>query len=283
MKVFTSISELQQEIKPLLAQQKSIGFVPTMGALHAGHIALVSRSKQENEVTVCSIFVNPIQFNDKKDLARYPRTLEADISLLEEIDCDILFAPSVEEMYPSSTTPVAAYDFGDMAKVMEGASRPGHFDGVAIVVDKFFDIVTPTRAYFGQKDYQQLAIIQKMVTLSNRAITIVPCSTIRENSGLAMSSRNRLLSKEHLLIAPSIYQLLQEAVVKARLHTVEEVKQWFVTTIGQQPEFKLDYVAIVDASTLTSLNTWEESSQAMICIALYLGNIRLIDNIPIIL
>ena len=275
MIVVETIKGLKQELEKY--NSKNIGFVPTMGALHDGHISLVKRSVEENDVTVVSVFVNPTQFNDKADLERYPRTEEADKKLLEAAGCDIVFMPQVEEMYPEEDTRV--FNFGCIETVMEGKYRPGHFNGVAQIVSKLFYAVEPTRSYFGEKDFQQVAIIRDMVRQLNIPVEIIACPIIREESGLARSSRNELLSAEERKKAALISQVLSKSVNFAKDMSVEEVKNWVIDQFKVDEVFKMDYYDIVDGNTLQSVSSWEESDYIVGCIAIYCGKIRLIDNI----
>ena len=275
MIVVETIKGLKQELEKY--SSKNIGFVPTMGALHNGHISLVKRSVEENDITVVSVFVNPTQFNDKADLERYPRTEEADKKLLEAAGCDIVFMPQVEEMYPEEDTRV--FNFGSIETVMEGKYRPGHFNGVAQIVSKLFYAVEPTRSYFGEKDFQQVAIIRDMVRQLNIPVEIIACPIIREESGLARSSRNELLSAEERKKAALISQVLSKSVNFAKDMSVEEVKNWVIDQFKVDEVFKMDYYDIVDGNTLQSVSSWEESDYIVGCIAIYCGKIRLIDNI----
>lgn len=273
-----------KEISAYLGQQKtlgkSIGFVPTMGALHEGHLELMQRAKKENNLLVVSIFVNPVQFNNADDLKKYPRTLKDDTKKLENVGCDVLFAPEADEMYPEKVT--KQYDFGQLDKVMEGAFRPGHFNGVAIVVKKLFDIVSPDRAYFGEKDFQQLTIIKKLVEMEKIPVEIVPCPIVRETDGLAMSSRNRLLSSEERKIAPFIYKTLQEAKLRRNHICANPLRQMIINIFEGNENFRLEYFDIVNDETLQPVNGWNDKVGTMACVAVWLGNIRLIDNIRII-
>ena len=275
MKSFSTVSSLREALEPHRSQ--TIGFVPTMGALHDGHISLVKRSVEENDVTVVSVFVNPTQFNDKADLERYPRTEEADKKLLEAAGCDIVFMPQVEEMYPEEDTRV--FNFGCIETVMEGKYRPGHFNGVAQIVSKLFYAVEPTRSYFGEKDFQQVAIIRDMVRQLNLPVEIIACPIIREESGLARSSRNELLSAEERKKAALISEVLSKSVNFAKDMSVEEVKNWVIDQFKVDEVFKMDYYDIVDGNTLQSISSWDESDYIVGCIAIYCGKIRLIDNI----
>ena len=275
MIVVETIKDLKQELAKY--NSKNIGFVPTMGALHSGHISLVERCVKENDVCVVSVFVNPTQFNDKADLERYPRTEEADKKLLEAAGCHIVFMPGVEEMYPEEDTRV--FNFGSIETVMEGKYRPGHFNGVAQIVSKLFDAVEPTRSYFGEKDFQQVAIIRDMVRQLNLPVEIIACPIIREESGLARSSRNELLSAEERKKAALISQVLSKSVNFAKEMSVDEVKNWVIDQFKVDEVFRMDYYDIVDGNSLQSVSSWDESDYIVGCIAVYCGKIRLIDNI----
>ena len=275
MIVVETIKDLKQELAKY--NSKNIGFVPTMGALHSGHISLVERCVKENDVCVVSVFVNPTQFNDKADLERYPRTEEADKKLLEAAGCHIVFMPGVEEMYPEEDTRV--FNFGSIETVMEGKYRPGHFNGVAQIVSKLFDAVEPTRSYFGEKDFQQVAIIRDMVRQLNLPVEIIACPIIREESGLARSSRNELLSAEERKKAALISQVLSKSVNFAKEMSVDEVRNWVIDQFKTDEVFRMDYYDIVDGNSLQSVSSWEESDYIVGCIAVYCGKIRLIDNI----
>lgn len=257
----------------------SIGFVPTMGALHAGHISLVRKAREENDIVISSIFVNPIQFNNPDDLIKYPRTLEKDLQLLEEAGCDLVFYPSVDEMYPEKVK--KEYDFGDLANVMEGEFRPGHFNGVAIVVQKLFDITMPHRAYFGEKDYQQLQIIKALVRIENLDVEIRPCPISREKDGLAMSSRNERLTPEMRRAAPYIYMILNEAKGMALNHTAAQITKFVKFKFDEHPLLKLEYFSIASGDDLQPV-TGHASKGDMGFIAVFAGDIRLIDNIQLI-
>lgn len=283
MVVFHTINELQKGIRELNKLNGSVGFVPTMGALHKGHASLIERCAKENDITICSIFVNPTQFNDKTDLEKYPRTPEKDIALLQNAGCDILFMPSADEIYPKNETanePWKAIDFGMLDKVMEGEHRPGHFTGVAQVVYRLFDIVKPHRAYFGQKDFQQLAIIKHMTNALQLPIEIMPCDIIREQDGLAMSSRNVRLTAEERKIAPKIYELLCKAKDLSKTYSYTEVKEIITKDFNAIAAFGLEYFEIADTKTLLPIT--EKTNTAIASVALKLGNVRLIDNVMII-
>lgn len=279
MLVFTKIHELKEFISGVKANNKSIGFVPTMGALHAGHLALVNRATAENDLVAVSIFVNPIQFNNKEDLINYPRPIGDDIRKLEEVACDLLFYPDAGEMYPEPV--FDKYDFGQMDKVLEGKFRPGHFNGVAVVVRKLFEIVTPDRAYFGMKDFQQLRIIQTMTAHLNLPVEIIPCPTIREKDGLAMSSRNSRLNIEERLIAPVIYKVLTGIRENAGKVSIEEAETWAVSKLNKYDEMNVEYVSVVNADTLMPVKTWSDAKQLVVCAAVFVGKTRLIDNVLI--
>lgn len=277
MQVLKSKNELVSLIDNYKKEGKTIGFVPTMGALHNGHLSLVKECKKNSDIAVVSIFVNPTQFNDPEDLKRYPRTLEKDTELLKTVDCDLIFAPSVEEIYPEPDT--RKFDFGYLESVMEGAKRPGHFNGVGQVVSRLFDIVRPDKAFFGMKDFQQVAIIKNMVKQLNYSIQIVPCPIIREESGLALSSRNTLLDADHKKNAPHIYATLKKARNLASELSVSDLKKWITDEINSNSYLETEYVEIVDDTTLKITEDWKEAGTKVACVAVYAGNIRLIDNI----
>ena len=281
MKVINAIVELRRELDACRALGKSIALVPTMGALHRGHVSLVERAVAENDITVVSIFVNPTQFNDKNDLKNYPRTLEADCSLLESVGATFAFAPDVEEMYPEPDT--RQFSFSPLDTVMEGACRPGHFNGVAQIVSKLFYAVEPHKAYFGEKDFQQLAIIREMVRQLNLNLEIIGCPIVREADGLAMSSRNMLLTAEERVRAVNISRILKESRDYANEHTLQETLKYVEEQIAAIDGFILEYFQIVDGNTLQQIESWEDSDYRVGCIALFCGKIRLIDNITYIL
>ena len=259
--------------------RSGIGFVPTMGALHAGHRSLVERARRECATVVVSVFVNPTQFNDKTDLKNYPRTPEADLRLLEEVGADYVFMPSVEEVYPEPDT--RTFDFGMIDKVMEGATRPGHFNGVAQVVSRLFDLVKPAKAYFGEKDFQQIAVIREMVRQLRIPVEIIPCPIVRGEDGLALSSRNTLLDTDHRTAAPYIYKVLKAAVEKSHQTTPDQLAAWVTAQVESNPLLKVIYFQVVDAATMQQVRTWEESPAIQGCIAVQAGDIRLIDNIKL--
>lgn len=276
MIICKTVQETRDSEDKLTIKGGQIGFVPTMGALHKGHISLIEQSKKNCDITVCSIFVNPNQFNDKSDLARYPRTPEADIKMLEDSGCDILFMPSVEEIYPQQDTRV--FDFGLIDKVLDGAYRPGHFNGVAQVVSRLFDIVKPNKAFFGLKDYQQVLVIKKMVEQLHFKVEVVACDILREPDGLAMSSRNTLLSTEERKAASLIPKLMQEAKTLSKTTPLAEIKSKLLAEVGESPLLKADYIEFCNADTLQPVT--EIKAQKTICLAaIFSGKIRLIDNL----
>ena len=277
MKTFTKVNELREALGAV--RNGKIGFVPTMGALHEGHISLVNRARKECDAVVVSVFVNPTQFNDKNDLKNYPRTPEADAAMLAEAGVDFVLFPTVEEIYPEPDTRV--FDFGLIDKVMEGATRPGHFNGVAQVVSRLFAIVEPDKAYFGEKDFQQIAVIRAMVGQLGLKVEIVDCPIVRDSDGLARSSRNTLLDKEHREAAPHIYEVLSAAVRKVGEMLPSELSEWVVREVERNPLLKVIYFQAVDASTMQQVQTWEESERVQGCIAVQAGAIRLIDNIKL--
>lgn len=278
MEVFTSVKSLRQFLDQQISEQKTIGLVPTMGALHKGHISLIEAAKKDNDIVVCSVFVNPTQFNNPEDLAKYPRTFEADRAMLENAGCSAVFAPSVEEMYPEQ--PVVKMNFGALETVMEGASRPGHFNGVGIVVSKLFNIVRPHRAYFGQKDLQQVSVVRQLVSDLAFGLELVICPTVRETDGLAMSSRNTRLNAAERTIAAHIYRILAGAGEDLRTgKQVSEVIGWAKTEFAKIEEFTLDYFEVIDIKTLLPIEKIGPAGSNAICVATLLGPVRLIDNI----
>lgn len=277
MRIFASVKELRSELDKL--EPQGIGFVPTMGALHAGHRSLVERARRENATVVVSVFVNPTQFNDKNDLRHYPRTPEADARLLEEAGADFVLMPSVEEIYPEEDTRV--FDFGQIDKVMEGATRPGHFNGVAQVVSRLFDIVRPARAYFGEKDFQQIAVIREMVRQLALSVQIVACPIVRGGDGLALSSRNTLLDAAHRAAAPDIYAALKAAVEMSHTLSPAELKARVTKEVERGGLLRVIYFQPVDAVTMQEVGAWSDAGHIQGCIAVQAGDIRLIDNIRI--
>ncbi|MBR3983365.1 MAG: pantoate--beta-alanine ligase [Bacteroidaceae bacterium] len=277
MIVVETVDKLRAFLAAARAEGKSIGLVPTMGALHEGHASLVKRSVEENDVTVVSVFVNPTQFNDKGDLERYPRTLDADCALLSSLGANYVFAPSVEEVYPEPDTRV--FDFAPLDKVMEGVYRPGHFNGVAQIVSKLFMYVEPDRAYFGEKDFQQLAIIREMVRQLGFNLQVVGCPIVREKDGLALSSRNTLLTPEQRTTALTISRTLFASLDYAKDHTLAETKQMVEQAIADTEGLELEYYEVVDGHTLQPVASWTDADYIVGCITVYCGKVRLIDNI----
>ncbi|GAB3498730.1 pantoate--beta-alanine ligase [Spirosoma knui] len=277
MHQFDSIASLRQHLSPLRSAH-TIALVPTMGALHEGHISLIEAAKRENDLVISSVFVNPVQFNNADDLARYPRTLDDDLKQLETAGCDIVFAPSVDEMYAES--PIMKLSFGELETVLEGAFRPGHFNGVGIVVAKLFNIIQPDRAYFGQKDLQQVAVVRRLIRDLSFPVELVRCPTIREADGLAMSSRNRNLLPEEREQAPVLYKALtlaHDLLVEGQ--STSQAKAAVTGYFSTNPNFRLEYVEIVNADTLQPVNEVLAPGQTAICLAAHLGKVRLIDNL----
>ena len=279
MKVYKTIESIRSEILKLKSEGLSIGFVPTMGALHNGHLSLLKQAMAERDISVCSIFVNPIQFNNSQDLEKYPRTLDDDLEKLEKAGCDLVFVPSVEEMYPDRVTD--SYDFGPLERVMEGEHRPGHFNGVAVVVSRLFEICLPDKAYFGEKDFQQYMIIKALVQQKKMPVEIIGYPIIREHDGLAMSSRNVRLTREERALAPEIFKTLSMIKEKAGKNTVEEVLDLAKNHLNALPGMKVEYLLMADENTLSTIYDWQEANHIRVFIATFLGNVRLIDNLKI--
>jgi pantoate--beta-alanine ligase len=277
MKVITTIASLNEALSPYRFSGASVGFVPTMGALHEGHATLVRQCVAENKVCVVSIFVNPTQFNNKEDLRLYPRTLETDCELLEQLGATFVFVPSEEEVYPETDTRV--FDFGALDKVMEGRFRPGHFNGVAQVVSKLFEMVKPDTAYFGEKDFQQLAIVRAMVKQLDLPVRIVGVPIVREPSGLAMSSRNQRLSETEKISAAEIYRTLKKSVTMTDTYTPAQIIDSVINKINNVSGLCIEYYEIVDGNSLQSISSWQDSNYIVGCIAVFCGDVRLIDNI----
>lgn len=279
MKIFDNIVDLQNELFDLRKANKKIGLVPTMGALHQGHASLVKQCVADNDITIVSVFLNPTQFNDPKDLERYPRTFEEDCKILNEVGADIVFAPTPKEMYPTPDN--RHFEFPPTSTVMEGAKRPGHFNGVCQVVSRLFYITKPHNAYFGEKDWQQICVIKQLVKYLNLDINIIECPIIREESGLAMSSRNALLTSEERAIAANIYRILKESVTKKDSLSVGELQQEVINSINAIDQLEVEYFEIVDGNTLETVHSWNDSPYIVGCITVYCGAtpIRLIDHI----
>lgn len=277
MEIVRTVERLRNRVTAEKQLGHSVGLVPTMGALHAGHLSLIDRARKENDIVVVSVFVNPTQFNNPDDLRTYPRTEEADCEKLQRAGVDIAFIPTVEEVYPTPDNRV--FDLGPVAEVMEGAMRPGHFNGVAQIVSKLFDMVQPNRAYFGEKDFQQIAVIRRMAQLEGFDIDIIDCPIMRETDGLAMSSRNVRLTPSQRQEAPAIHCALVRSVEYAQTHSVEETKQSVIDEINVLPEMKVEYYEIVDSLTMQPIADWTDSKCPVGCITVYCGEVRLIDNI----
>ena len=279
MKIFEKVVDLQNELFEVRRQGKTVGLVPTMGALHDGHASLVRQSVQQNDVTVVSVFLNPTQFNDKGDLDRYPRTLDADCKLVEACGADYVFAPSVSEMYPTPDT--RHFEFPPQSTVMEGAKRPGHFNGVCQVVSRLFYITRPNRAYFGEKDWQQIDVVKRLVGFINMNIEIVECPIVRDEDGLAKSSRNSLLSADERAIAPNIYKVLKSSTSEAEKMSVQQLHDKVVADINAIEGLEVEYFDIVDGNTLLPVQSWDDTPYVVGCITVYCGKtpIRLIDHI----
>lgn len=279
MKVLRTVGELRESMNAHRNAGQTIGLVPTMGALHAGHVSLMDRARKDNDIVVASVFVNPTQFNNATDLQTYPRTEEADCAKLEASGVDYAFIPTAEEVYPEPDTRV--FDLGPVAEVMEGAMRPGHFNGVAQIVSKLFSWVQPTRAYFGEKDFQQIAVIRRMAELEGFKFDIVACPIVRESDGLALSSRNVRLTPEQREVAPAIHRILAESIDMVPEKSVAEVKRYVQEEIDRQPYMRTEYYEIVNPLTMQPTDSWitEEGDAAVGCVTVYCGDVRLIDNI----
>jgi len=277
MQIFERKAEINQFVSQAKVLGKTIGFVPTMGALHAGHIALVAAAIEQCDIVVASIFVNPFQFNNPVDMKNYPRTFESDKQMLEKFGCDVVFYPSVEEMYPDKE--VEQYDFGPLEKVMEGASRPGHFNGVAVIVKRLFDLVQPDKAFFGKKDFQQLAIIKALVKQTGGSIRIVGLDTVREKDGLAMSSRNTRLSALEREKAVEISRVLNFVKQNKNAFAPSQLENEAIRRLSQ--DFQVEYIQIVDGHSLQTITDWSQSDYPVVCAAAFLGDVRLIDNLEL--
>lgn len=276
MLIYKSINELQQFLTK--NKHKIIGFVPTMGALHQGHLSLIQASQQKTDVTICSIFVNPIQFNKQEDLDNYPRNVDTDILKLESVNCDMLFLPSVDEIYPDRK--YTNYDFGSLAEVMEGEHRPGHFNGVANVIERFFAIIQPNYAFFGEKDFQQLAIVKALTKQLEIKTEIVGCPILREKSGLAMSSRNERLTEQQKNDAAIIFTALNDIRLNYQSHNIAEHKKYFSDSISSK-NMKIEYIEFADGNSLKPIKNFNETNYCVVFIAVHVGNVRLIDNVTI--
>ncbi len=279
MKIFNTVDGIRDEVHALRAKGLSIGFIPTMGALHEGHLSLLRQAMEENDISICSIFVNPIQFNNEQDLSKYPRTLDDDCKKLEKAGCSLVFAPSVEEMYPDDVS--EKFDFGPLQEVMEGAHRPGHFNGVAVVVKRLFEICLPHRAYFGEKDFQQLMIIKALVKQVNLPVEIIGCPIIREDDGLAMSSRNARLSPEERVNAAFIYKALSKIKLRAGQKPLEDILSRITERLNSVPGMEVEYLQVADENTLLPIKYWDDAENIRVFAATFLGETRLIDNLKV--
>lgn len=280
MEVISTVAELKARVADARKAGHTVGLVPTMGALHVGHLSLAKRACAENDFVVVSVFVNPTQFNNPDDLRTYPRTLDADVALLKESTAvSVVFAPTVQEIYPKPDTRV--FSLGPVAEVMEGAHRPGHFNGVCQIVSKLFAFVSPDKAYFGEKDFQQIAVIRRMVELCDFKLQIVPCPIVREADGLAVSSRNTLLTPEHRKAAPHIHEVLEASKALVGKMSPAELTKWTADKVDENSLLKTEYYEIVDARTLQRVNSWAETDEPHGCITVQAGNVRLIDNISL--
>lgn len=278
MQIIRTVEQLRKAVDAAKSNQKTIGLVPTMGALHEGHMSLVEKARSVNDIVVVSVFVNPTQFNNANDLQTYPRTEEADCDKLRKAGADIAFVPSVEEIYPEPDTRL--FDLGPVADVMEGAMRPGHFNGVAQIVSRLFAMVQPDRAYFGEKDFQQIAVIRRMAELEGFGLEIVPCPIVRAADGLALSSRNVRLDQHQREIAPNIHRILTESLEWAKSLTVAETERRVTEAINAYPEMEVEYYTIVDRRTMQPVTEWPSEGEGTVgCVTVYLGDVRLIDNI----
>ena len=280
MKIFKKRDQLKSFLEESKKNKKTIGFVPTMGALHKGHLFLIEQAKKKNDLTVASIFVNPTQFNNQEDLDNYPKTLEKDIELLESVSCDVLFVPTIDEIYHKNVVS-NKFDFDGLEHEMEGKFRIGHFDGVGTIVKTLFEIVSPKNAYFGEKDFQQLQIIKKLVAKNQLPISIKGCAIYREKDGLAMSSRNARLSSEQRKVAPIIYKVLKKVKKKFQEETEGEISEWVENQFKNHPFLQLEYFTIADEKSLKPINIKEFDKKYRAFIAVFAGNIRLIDNIQL--
>ena len=279
MLLFKRVIDLQKYLKSLKDKGLDIGFAPTMGALHTGHTSLVEQAKTACDIAVVSIFINPTQFNDPKDLGKYPRTPERDLELLAEAGCDVVFMPDVSEVYPHGNTPSVKYDFGKLERILEGEFRPGHFDGMAQVVSRLLDIVQPNRLFMGQKDFQQLAVVSRLLELQKSKIELISCPIIRGKDGLAMSSRNARLTESDRPKAALIHQTLEEALEMVENYAPAEIARICSTKLKLEPRFKLEYFDIVDGRTLLPIHIFEDTDYAVALTAIWVGDVRLIDNI----
>lgn len=282
MKILRTVDDILNFVDNAKKNGLSIGLVPTMGALHNGHKSLIDRAVSENNVVITSVFVNPTQFNNKEDLKTYPRNEKADFQLLEQAGVNAVFAPEVSEIYPNPDEQTPKYDLGYVADVMEGAMRPGHFQGVAQIVDRLFSYVRPDRAYFGRKDFQQIAVVRRMAKICGHKVEIIDCPIVRESDGLALSSRNVRLTPEQREIAPGIHRVLQDSLSFSKSHSPAETADFVITNVNALPQCEVEYYSIVNSITMADAPDWNSSDGVTGCITVYCGNVRLIDNIEYI-
>lgn len=280
MKVFKTQKKLRTYFKEFYSENTTIGFVPTMGALHKGHVSLIEESLRNNDITIASIFVNPTQFNKKEDLENYPRTIKSDLNLLEKVHCDVVFIPSVSEIYTNNIS-ASHFNFDGLEFQMEGRFRKGHFNGVGTIVKKLFEILQPTNAYFGEKDFQQLQIVRKMAEKNHLPVAVVGCSTFREDDGLAMSSRNKRLTDDERNAASIIYKILKKTAEKTQTQSINEIKKWVLNEFKKHSFFELEYFVIAEEETLENATILSPKKQYRAFIAVYANTIRLIDNISL--
>ena len=280
MKVFKTQKKLRTYFKEFYSENTTIGFVPTMGALHKGHVSLIEESLRNNDITIASIFVNPTQFNKKEDLENYPRTIKSDLNLLEKVHCDVVFIPSVSEIYTNNIS-ASHFNFDGLESQMEGRFRKGHFNGVGTIVKKLFEILQPTNAYFGEKDFQQLQIVRKMAEKNHLPVAVVGCSTFREDDGLAMSSRNKRLTDDERNAASIIYKILKKTAEKTQTQSINEIKKWVLNEFKKHSFFELEYFVIAEEETLENATILSPKKQYRAFIAVYANTIRLIDNISL--
>lgn len=280
MKVFKTQKKLRTYFKEFYSENTTIGFVPTMGALHKGHVSLIEESLRNNDITIASIFVNPTQFNKKEDLENYPRTIKSDLNLLEKVHCDVVFIPSVSEIYTNNIS-ASHFNFDGLESQMEGRFRKGHFNGVGTIVKKLFEILQPTNAYFGEKDFQQLQIVRKMAEKNHLPVAVVGCSTFREDDGLAMSSRNKRLTDDERNAASIIYKILKKTAEKTQTQSIDDIKKWVSNEFKKHSFFELEYFVIAEEETLENATILSPKKQYRAFIAVYANTIRLIDNISL--
>lgn len=281
MKHYSTLAELQDYVNHQKEKNKTVGYVPTLGALHQGHMSLINRAGEECDEIICSIFVNPTQFDDPADLKKYPRTLESDLQLLSDSVCDVCFTPTKKEVYPNGTTPQKQYDLGNVEHILEGKTRPGHYQGVAQVVHRLLEMVNPDLLFLGQKDYQQVKILTRMIEQEQLPVTVEMCDIVREKDGLAMSSRNVRLTQQERKVANELYKTLKSCKKQAKKIDLNALKEWGIANLELEPLITVDYLHFCDANTLSTIETWDEAEHIVLLGAIFLGEIRLIDNMII--